>query len=57
MTTNPHHAKRWTTRVILAIAQLIVVLDATIVDIAGALFERGTKALELEPAAQAAMAD
>ena len=34
MTTNPHHTKRWTILVILAIAQLMVVLDATIVNIA-----------------------
>jgi EmrB/QacA subfamily drug resistance transporter len=34
MTTNPHHAKRWTILLILAMAQLMVVLDATIVNIA-----------------------
>jgi EmrB/QacA subfamily drug resistance transporter len=34
MTANPHHAKRWTILVILALAQLMVVLDATIVNIA-----------------------
>jgi EmrB/QacA subfamily drug resistance transporter len=33
-TTNPHHAKRWTILVILSLAQLMVVLDATIVNIA-----------------------
>jgi EmrB/QacA subfamily drug resistance transporter len=31
---NPHHAKRWTILLILATAQLMVVLDATIVNIA-----------------------
>lgn len=31
---NPHHTKRWTILVILSIAQLMVVLDATIVNIA-----------------------
>ena len=31
---NPHHARRWTILAILAIAQLMVVLDATIVNIA-----------------------
>jgi len=31
---NPHHARRWTILVILALAQLMVVLDATIVNIA-----------------------
>jgi EmrB/QacA subfamily drug resistance transporter len=34
MTANPHHTKRWTILVILALAQLMVVLDATIVNIA-----------------------
>src|SRR5579884_2953258 len=34
MTANPHHAKRWTILVILSLAQLMVVLDATIVNIA-----------------------
>src|SRR6201986_5114998 len=35
MTANPHHhARRWTILVILATAQLMVVLDATIVNIA-----------------------
>ena len=34
MTANPHHAKRWTILLILALAQLMVVLDATIVNIA-----------------------
>jgi len=33
-TTNPHHSRRWTILAILAIAQLMVVLDATIVNIA-----------------------
>ena len=33
-TNNPHHARRWTILAILAIAQLMVVLDATIVNIA-----------------------
>jgi EmrB/QacA subfamily drug resistance transporter len=33
-TANPHHAKRWTILVILSLAQLMVVLDATIVNIA-----------------------
>ena len=32
--TNPHHSRRWTILTILAIAQLMVVLDATIVNIA-----------------------
>jgi EmrB/QacA subfamily drug resistance transporter len=32
--TNPHHSKRWTILAILGIAQLMVVLDATIVNIA-----------------------
>ena len=31
---NPHHSRRWTILAILAIAQLMVVLDATIVNIA-----------------------
>ena len=31
---NPHHARRWTILAILGIAQLMVVLDATIVNIA-----------------------
>ena len=31
---NPHHSRRWTVLAILAIAQLMVVLDATIVNIA-----------------------
>ncbi len=34
MTANPHHAKRWFILGIVALAQLIVVLDATIVNIA-----------------------
>jgi EmrB/QacA subfamily drug resistance transporter len=32
--TNPHHARRWTILLILAIAQLMVVLDVTVVNIA-----------------------
>jgi EmrB/QacA subfamily drug resistance transporter len=32
--TNPHHTKRWTILLILSLAQLMVVLDATIVNIA-----------------------
>jgi EmrB/QacA subfamily drug resistance transporter len=32
--TNPHHAKRWLILGVIAIAQLMVVLDATIVNIA-----------------------
>jgi EmrB/QacA subfamily drug resistance transporter len=32
--THPHHTKRWTILLILALAQLMVVLDATIVNIA-----------------------
>jgi EmrB/QacA subfamily drug resistance transporter len=32
--SNPHHSRRWTILAILAIAQLMVVLDATIVNIA-----------------------
>ena len=31
---NPHHARRWAILVVLAIAQLMVVLDATIVNVA-----------------------
>ncbi len=31
---NPHHSRRWTILAILAIAQLMVVLDATVVNIA-----------------------
>jgi EmrB/QacA subfamily drug resistance transporter len=34
MTENPHHSRRWTILAILAIAQLMVVLDVTIVNIA-----------------------
>jgi EmrB/QacA subfamily drug resistance transporter len=34
ITDNPHYSKRWTILAILAIAQLMVVLDATIVNIA-----------------------
>jgi EmrB/QacA subfamily drug resistance transporter len=34
MTSNPHHARRWAILVLLGIAQLMVVLDATIVNIA-----------------------
>ena len=34
MTENPHHARRWAILAILGIAQLMVVLDATIVNIA-----------------------
>ena len=33
-TNNPHHSRRWTILAILAIAQLMVVLDATIVNVA-----------------------
>ncbi len=33
-TTNPHHDRRWLILVILGVAQLMVVLDATIVNIA-----------------------
>ena len=33
-TNDPHHSRRWTILAILAIAQLMVVLDATIVNIA-----------------------
>ena len=33
-TNNPDHSRRWTILAILAIAQLMVVLDATIVNIA-----------------------
>ncbi|MDT4893135.1 MAG: hypothetical protein QOE97_2170 [Pseudonocardiales bacterium] len=32
--SNPHHAQRWTVLGVLAIAQLMVVLDATVVNIA-----------------------
>src|SRR3979409_490993 len=31
---NPHHARRWAVLTLLAIAQLMVVLDATVVNIA-----------------------
>jgi EmrB/QacA subfamily drug resistance transporter len=34
LTNNPHHSRRWTILAVLAIAQLMVVLDATIVNIA-----------------------
>src|SRR6266513_1038728 len=34
MQANPHHPRRWAILVILGIAQLMVVLDATIVNIA-----------------------
>ena len=34
ITDNPHHSRRWTILAILAIAQLMVVVDATIVTIA-----------------------
>jgi len=34
MTTNPHHSRRWWILALLGIAQLMVVLDATIVNIA-----------------------
>ncbi len=34
MTDNPHHEKRWLILGVIAIAQLMVVLDATIVNIA-----------------------
>jgi EmrB/QacA subfamily drug resistance transporter len=34
ITNNPHHARRWTVLAILAIAQLMVVLDVTVVNIA-----------------------
>jgi EmrB/QacA subfamily drug resistance transporter len=34
MPTSPHHARRWTILAVLGIAQLMVVLDATIVNIA-----------------------
>jgi EmrB/QacA subfamily drug resistance transporter len=34
MQANPHHARRWAILVLLGIAQLMVVLDATIVNIA-----------------------
>jgi EmrB/QacA subfamily drug resistance transporter len=34
LTNNPHHARRWTILAILAVAQLMVVLDTTIVNIA-----------------------
>ena len=33
-TANPHHAKRWLILLVIAIAQLMVVLDATVVNIA-----------------------
>src|SRR4051812_10420228 len=32
--TNPHHARRWLILAVLGLAQLMVVLDATIVNIA-----------------------
>ena len=31
---NPHHAKRWAILAVLGIAQLMVVLDSTVVNIA-----------------------
>ncbi len=34
ITNNPHHSRRWTILAILAVAQLMVVLDITIVNIA-----------------------
>jgi hypothetical protein len=34
LVTNPHHERRWLVLAILGIAQLMVVLDATIVNIA-----------------------
>ena len=33
-TTNPHHARRWLILAVLGVAQLMVILDATIVNIA-----------------------
>src|SRR3954463_12262538 len=33
-TDNPHHATRWIILAVIALAQLVVVLDATIVNIA-----------------------
>ena len=32
--TNPHHSRRWLILAVLGLAQLMVVLDATIVNIA-----------------------
>lgn len=34
MTTNPHHERRWAILAVLGLAQLMVVLDATVVNIA-----------------------
>src|SRR4051795_3476143 len=34
MTPNPHHERRWLILVVLGVAQLMVILDATIVNIA-----------------------
>jgi MFS family permease len=34
MSDNPHHARRWAILAVLGIAQLMVTLDATIVNIA-----------------------
>ena len=31
---NPHHSRRWTILAVLAIAQLMVVLDITVVNVA-----------------------
>ena len=33
-THNPHHARRWLVLAVLGVAQLMVILDATIVNIA-----------------------
>src|SRR3954453_4692409 len=34
MTPNPHHERRWLIRGVLGVAQLMVILDATIVNVA-----------------------
>src|ERR1700742_3819539 len=34
MDTNPHHSRRWLILAVLGVAQLMVILDATIVNIA-----------------------
>ena len=41
ITDNPHYSKRWRILAILAIAQLMVVLDVTIVNIGSSTFRVG----------------
>ena len=47
---NPHHSRRWTILAILAIAQLMVVLDATIMNIALPSAQRALGISNSEPA-------